>query len=130
MAILSVRVNTSSTPKLGAAIIMEEQKKAIEEAERDRKGFTAFTDGSRLNSGAVGYVVAWRNEGHWASIKTHMGNQEAYDVECAAIERALELTGQRRTAPEAVTIFSEAKATIERTASDDPGPGQQYAIQA
>jgi len=43
--------------KLGSAIIVEEQKEAEEEAERDRAGLTIFTDGSRLNSGGTGYAV-------------------------------------------------------------------------
>ena len=34
------------------------------------------------------------------------------------------------TTPERVTIFSDAQAAIRRMASDDPGPGQKYAIQA
>jgi len=56
-------------------------------------------------------------------------NQEAYDAECAALARALEsiLGGY---APVLVTIFIGAQAAIRRMASDEPGPGQQYAIQA
>jgi len=32
--------------------------------------------------------------------------------------------------PERVTIFTDAQAAIRRMASDEPGPGQQYALQA
>jgi hypothetical protein len=50
-----------------------------------------FTDGSRLESGATGYVVAWKTGQTWKGIKTHMGyNKEAFDVECAALARVLE----------------------------------------
>ena len=67
----------------------------------------------------------------WAGAKAHMGNnQEAYDAECAALAHALELAAQRNRTPERVTIFSDAQAAIRRMASDEPGPGQQYAIQA
>ena len=47
-----------------------------------------------------------------------------------AIARALEAASRRRTTPERVTIFTDAQAAIGRMASDAPGPGQQYALQA
>ena len=68
-----------------------------------------FTDGSRLDSGATGYAVAWQNGQSWAGIKTNMGkNQEAYDAECAALARALETAAGRQTVPERVIIFTDA----------------------
>ena len=67
-----------------------------------------FTDGSRLDDGATGYAVVWKTGQTWAGVKVHMGNnQEAYDAECAALARALELASQRNTTPERVTIFSD-----------------------
>ena len=64
------------------------------------------------------------------SIKTHMGcNQEAYDAECAALARALESASRRQTTPERITIFTDAQAAIRRMAPEEPGPGQQYALQ-
>jgi len=57
-------------------------------------------------------------------------NQEAYDAECATLARALESASRRNTVPERVTIFTDAQAAIKRMASDGPGPGRQYAIQA
>ena len=61
----------------------------------------------------------------------HMGrNQEAYDEVCAALAHALEEAAQRNTTPEWVTFFSDAQAAIRRMASDEPGPGQRYALQA
>jgi len=44
--------------------------------------------------------------------------------------RALGEAARRNTTPERVTIFSDAQAAIKRMASDEPGPGQQYALQA
>jgi len=46
------------------------------------------------------------------------------------LAHALELAAQRSRTPERVTIFSDAQAAIRRMASDEPGPGQQYALQA
>jgi len=57
-------------------------------------------------------------------------NQEAYDAECAALARALEAAARRQTAPERVTIFTDAQAAIRRMASEEPGPGQKYTILA
>jgi len=75
--------------------------------------------------------VAWKNGQAWKGIKTHMGyNQEAYDAECAALARALESASRRNTIPDRITIFTDAQAAIRRMASEDPGPGQQYALQA
>jgi len=51
---------TSRPEKLEAVRIVEERERAIEEAEKDREGLTIFTDGSRLESGATGYGVAWK----------------------------------------------------------------------
>jgi hypothetical protein len=59
-----------------------------------------------------------------------MYNQETYDAECAALARALETAARRQMALERVTIFTDAQAAIKRTASEEPGPGQRYAIQA
>jgi len=115
---------------LEAETIQEDQESAKAEAERTRPGLTIFTDGSRLDSGATGYAVVWENGQTWEGIKAHMGyNQEAYDAECAALARALESV-TRGYCPERVTIFTDAQAAIRRMASDEPGPGQQYAIRA
>jgi len=90
-----------------------------------------FTDGSRLEDGAAGYAVAWKTGQTWKGIKTHMGyNQEAYDTECAALARALESASRRNTVPERVTIFTDAQAAIRWMASDEPGPGQKYVLEA
>jgi len=56
-------------------------------------------------------------------------NQEAYDAKCAALAQALEEASKRNTIPELVTIFTDAQVAIRRMASDEPGPGQQYALQ-
>jgi ribonuclease HI len=75
--------------------------------------------------------VAWKKGEAWVGVKNHMGhNQEAYDAECAALARALEEVAKRRMVPERVTIFTDAQAAIRRMVSEDPGPGQKYAILA
>jgi len=75
---------------LDATTTIEEAEAAANEAKRtDRPGLTIFTDGSRLENGATGYAVIWKNGQTWKGHKTHMGwGQEAYDAECAALARA------------------------------------------
>jgi len=47
------------------------------------------------------------------------------------LARALEVAARRRQAtPERVTIFTDAQAAPRRMATDKPGPGQKYVIQA
>jgi len=114
-----------------AELLQEGEAEAKAEAEKPRPGLTMFTDGSRLDDGATGYAVAWKNGQTWKGIKTHMGyNQEAYDAECASLARALESASRRNTTPGRVTIFTDAQAAIRRMASDEPGPGQKYALEA
>jgi len=116
---------------LDAERIQEDKKTAKAEAERIRPGLTMFTDGSRLDSGATGYAVAWQNGQSWVDNKNNMGyNQEAYDAECAALARALEEAAKRQMVPERVTIFTDAQAAIRRIASEERSPGQKYAILA
>jgi hypothetical protein len=63
-------------------------------------------------------------------IKTHIGyNLDAFDAEVAALARALETAARRQTTPECITVFIDAHAALRRMASEDPGPGQMYAIQ-
>ena len=115
----------------GGTLVQEEEAEAKAEAERPRPGLTMFTDGSRQEDGTTGYAVVWKKGDSWKGIKSHMGsNQEAYDAECAALARALEEAAGRDITPERVTIFSDAQAAIRRMASDERGPGQQYALRA
>ena len=109
-----------------AELIQEKREAAKREAEKKRPGLVMFTDGSRLEDGAAGYVVAWKNGQTWKGIKTHTGyNQEAVDAECAALARALESASRKNTVPNRVTIFSNAQAAIRHMAFDEPGPGQK-----
>jgi len=57
-------------------------------------------------------------------------HQEAFDAECAALARALQVAATRTHTVGTVTIFTDAQAAIWRMTSDDPGPGHQYALEA
>jgi len=69
----------------------------------------------------------------WKGHKTHMGwGQEAFDATLSVPPSR----GPSKWRPPgahaigAVTIFTDAQAAIWRMASDDPGPGQKYALEA
>jgi len=64
--------------------------------------------------------VVWKNGHTWKGVKTHMGsNQDACDVECAALVRALESASRRNMTPERVTIFTDTQ-TWARTTGPTP----------
>jgi len=51
-------------------------------------------------------------------------------AECAAIARALQEAASRSRTVGTVTILTDAQAAISRVTSDEPVPGQKYALQA
>jgi len=117
---------------LEAAVSIEEEAAAANEAKRTgRPGLTIYTDGSRMENGATGYAVTWKNGLRWKGHKVHQGwGQKAYDAECAAIARALQEAASMSHTVGTVTIFTDAQAAILRVTSDKPGPGRKHALQA
>jgi len=119
---------------LQAEIVVDERKKAMEEAATARDGVMLWADGSSTEDGACGYAVVWRKKGEvWKGHRVHLGyNQEAYDAECATIVRALRVGRDRRKQQRIskITIFTDAQAAIKRMQTLDVGPGQIYALQA
>jgi len=136
----SGRVEGSHLPEdgpteLDAAVSIADAEWAEQEARKadGQPGLTLWTDGSRDENGAVAYAVAWRKGRSWAGRKAHMGYyQEAYDAECAAIARALDVAADRakRHKLGRVRIFTDAQAALKRMTHDEPGPGQTCAQQA
>jgi len=112
-------------------LIQEERKETKREEEKGRSGLIMFTDGSQMESGAARYAVAWKDGQSWKGIKAHIGyNQEAYDVECVVLARALESTSRGNIIQNRITNFTNVHATIIWIASDEPEPGQKYALEA
>jgi len=81
-----------------------------------------WTDGSCLDNGACGYSVVWGCcPNDWRGVKPNMGyNQEAFDAECAAIVRPLNLAAvrQQRKKLERVTVFTDAQACSHHADAD------------
>jgi len=99
---------------LGASTTIEEETAGALEARRlGRPGLSILTDGSRLENGATGYAVTWKKGHTWKGHKTHMGwGLEAFDAECAALARALQVAATRSHTIGAVTTFTDAQAAI------------------
>ena len=75
--------------------------------------------------------MTWKSRSKWVGVETHLGyNQEAFDAECAALARALEMAARRRSAPEAVTIYTDVQVAMRRIVAYEPGAGQKYAVLA
>jgi len=97
-------------------------------AQKPQPGITTFTDGSRLDDAAARYAVGGATLcGHR---NLHGLKPGSYDADCAALSRSQETATRRQRMPERVTIFADAQAAIRRMASEEPGPGQVYALQA
>jgi len=97
-------------PLEATVTIEEEAAAALEARSGNRPGLTIFTDGSRLENGATGYAVTWKKGLSWRGHKTHMGwHQEAFDAECAALARALQVAATRTHHVGTVTIFTDAQ---------------------
>jgi hypothetical protein len=91
---------------LDAATVVECQAEAKAEAELPRPGLAIFTDGSRADSSAAGYAVAWQNGQRWVDTKTHMAyNQEAFDAERAALATALKVAARQQPTLESHNFY-------------------------
>ena len=103
---------------------------AKEWRERDQKD-TVWTDGSRLESGAIGAAIAFKVDGGWKREGFYLGeNKEVVDTEVFAIGRALRTLNGRGEESRSYTIFSDSQAALSRVQHDRTGPGQALAIEA
>ena len=105
----------SKVTSSGAVTIFTDAQEAITRVASGEPGTPSRpeTDGSRLENGATGYAVTWKNGKSWKGHKTHMGwGQEAFDAKCGALARALQVAATRSRTVGSVTIFTDAQAAI------------------
>jgi len=78
MAMSSRYTSRSTTPgNRGGLFRPPSEETAKQTAEGPQHpGLSIFTDGSRTDSGAVGYAAAWRKGEQWKCHKIHMGYQK------------------------------------------------------
>ena len=107
---------------------IDDKGPAMETAQNWRRTGTVWTDGSRLDSGAVGAACAWQTEEGWTGRRFHLGtNKEVFDAEVYAIYQALRVFEERGQAGRKYTAFSGCQPAIRRALSDALRPGQQWA---
>ena len=107
---------------------IDDKGPALETAHNWRVAGSIWTDGSRLDSGAVGAACAWQTREGWTGGRFHLGtNKEVFDAEFHAIYQALKIFEERGQSGRKYTIFSDCQPAIRRALSDTLGPGQQWA---
>lgn len=123
----------ATTPKnrefLGKVII-EPAKEAEDNAYKERKGLVLWTDGSRLESGAIGAGIAYKKANIWKEKAISLGRtKEVFDAELYAIKEALIIALkeikrlQSPYNPLKVTVNSDSQAALKRAPTDRLGPG-------
>ena len=99
-----------------AEVIVERKEDALRTAGEwtDHRG-TVWTDGSRLECGAVGAALAFRTEDWWVSRGTYLGrNKEVFGAEVFAILQAVKLLNDGGEQGQRYTVFADSKAAIAR----------------
>ena len=119
----------SAGRSFSGAIVIDERDMALYAAKNwDAPEDTIWTDGSRLEGGAVGAACAWMEGGAWSSHRFFLGsNKEVFDAETFAIYQALRTFDSRQESGHHYTVFADAQAAIRRVATDAVGPGQCWA---
>ena len=117
--------------EMRASVIVEEKEEALRTAKEwtDQEN-SIWTDGSRLENGAVGAAVAFKEEGVWKGKGFYLGkNKEVFDAETYAIYQAMRTLDDRGDRGRRYT-FSNSQAAVSRIQHDRTGPGQALAILA
>jgi hypothetical protein len=107
-------------------------------AYKPREGLVLWSDGSRLESKAVGAGIAWKLGRNWKEKAIPLGrNKEVFDAELYGIQEAINIAlkgGNPRRGPavlnpgySTVTVFSDSQAAIRRVKSDYTRAGQTIA---
>jgi len=101
------------------------------EAEKARPGLNMYTDESRLDDGAAGYAVVWKNGQSRVGIKNPHGLQpRGLRRRMCRPRKGAGIGFEKTDYAGAGRDPHRRPATIRRMASEAPGPGQQYALQA
>ena len=108
---------------------VEKKEEALRVARewQDQSG-TIWTDGPRLENGAVGAAVAFRDSRGWVKRGTYLGkNKEVFDAEVFATMWVVRLLDEREERGRDYTIFSDSQAAVSRVQHDRRGPAQALA---
>lgn len=96
-----------------SGIVIEEKKKAVEEAKKYGTGHAFWVDGSKLRQGNAVAAVCWKEEQrNWKNSSIFLGiNKEIIDAELWAIATRLDAARKitLQSPQTAVTIFSDSR---------------------
>ena len=111
-------------------MIVERKEEALAAAKEWREhNTTVWTDGSRMENGAVGAAAVYKERDAWRGAGTYLGrNKEVFDAEVFAIHQALHIINDRDESNTEYTVFSDSQAAISRVQHDRTGRGQALAI--
>lgn len=112
-------------------IIISAKETAKLEAEKAYKGLILWSDGSKLDSGAVGAGIAWKTS-IWHEKSLALGYfKEIFDAELFRILEAFKtaVKEKRKNSYRSLTIFSDSQTAILRVSNDNLGPGQALAVE-
>ena len=118
--------------ELRARVFVENKEDALRTARdwTDQEN-TVWTDGSRLENGAVEATVVFTEEGVWKRKGIYLSrNKEVFDAEIFAIRQALELLDNRNERDTHYTVFSDSQVGICRVQHNRTGLGQVQAVVA
>lgn len=74
-------------------------------------------------------VHAGLGEARWTGRSYHLGrNKEMFDAELYALYRASKILEERGEESQNCIIWTNSAAALNRTASDEMGPGQRFAL--
>ncbi len=109
-------------------IIIQEVKKAMDEAQKDTSDLALWSDGSKAESGA-GAAVVWKNASTygWNIRKISLGkNKEIYDAELWGISEALKIALKESTSKKIcrVTVFSDSQTALKQLRNVKSNAGQ------
>ena len=118
------------TKKFSGTIIIEEKKRAVQEARRYRTGTVMCVDGSKLDQGNAGAAVCWKDKASnsWKGTPAFLGkNKGILDAELWAIANGLDVARkitQETNTP--ITIFSDSREALTEIQKVNPYTDSPY----
>ena len=92
---------------------------------------TIWTNGSRMEEGAVGVAIVWKKEEEWKGKGQYIGrNKGVFDAETFAVLEAVRTFDRKREGGQHYSIFSDSQVALARVQHDRTGPAQALAKEA
>ena len=103
----------SEAKRFPGKIVIDEREEALQRAKGWKEPDTAWTDGSRQETGEVGAARVWETPGGWTGCRYYLGsNKEVFDADVFAVYRALNVIEQKQERGRRYTIFVDSTSAI------------------